>query len=498
MCGVVGIIAHKPVAGELYDSLIHLQHRGQDAAGIVTYDQRCHVKKGLGLVRDIFNEQNMARLQGQAGVGHTRYPTHGGYSDEEVQPFWTEVPYGIALAHNGNLVNYPELAREITVNEKRYLNTTSDTEVLLHLFAGALNHISYVEDGATFFDHLCRAVERVFQRASGSFSAISVIVGKGLVVFRDPHGIRPLARGERRNPDGSVDYIFASETTMFYALGYQLVGNVRPGEVIYVNEAGELFSRVVRAAEFTPCVFEYVYFARPDTMMNDVSVYRARLRMGQNLARRWKERYPDVIPDIVIPAPSTANTAALSVARELGVRYSEGLYKNPFIGRTFIMPGQQERKRSVKYKLVPQETEIRDKKVMIVDDSIVRGNTSKEIIKMIRDFGAREVYFISACPPVKFPCFYGVDMPTKSELIAGRRTVEEIRRFIGADLLLYQEIADLAEAVTRKGDHCIDRPCMACLDGHYITGDVDETKMLEMEHQRNRDRSSRKKVEITV
>ncbi len=278
---------------------------------------------------------------------------------------------------------------------------------------------------------------------------------------------------------------------MFYALGYDPKDNVLPGEVVYIDEDYTVHRRILTAKAFTPCIFEYVYFARPDTMMNHVSVYRARLRMGQNLAESWKKKHPDKLPDIVIPAPSTANTAALSMAHALGVRYSEGLYKNPFIGRTFIMPGQTERKKSVKYKLVPQEIEIRNKNVMIVDDSIVRGNTSREIVKMVKDFGANEVYFVVACPPVKYPCFYGVDMPTKSELIGSRLSVDEIESFMGVDALLYQTIEDLVEAVTRKGDHNIDHPCVACLSGEYITNDVDEKKMQEMEEARAADRQNR-------
>lgn len=279
---------------------------------------------------------------------------------------------------------------------------------------------------------------------------------------------------------------------MFYALGFELDGNVAPGEVIYIEENGTIHSRTLKNEQFTPCIFEYVYFARPDSIQNEISVYRSRLRMGQNLAKRWKEEYPDITPDIVIPAPSTANTAALSFAHELGVRFSEGLYKNPFIGRTFIMPGQEIRKKSVRYKLVPQEFEIRDKTVLIVDDSIVRGNTSKEIVRMVREFGAKKVFFVSACPPVKFPCFYGVDMPTRGELAAAQRSVSEIQEYMGVDILMYQKIDDLVEAVTRKGEHNIDRPCMACLNGRYVTGNVDEHTMQNMEQQRNHERSKQK------
>ena len=489
MCGIAGIYSHKSVAAELYDCIIHLQHRGQDAAGIMTYDDRMHKEKGMGLAKEIFNEENMSLLTGNIGISHNRYPTHGGFSHGEVQPFWTSVPYGIALAHNGNLTNYQELAEEITKQDSRYLNTNSDTEVLLHLFADQLHEDKPPESSEEFFKLLCGAVSTIFNKVKGAYSVTAMIIGKGLVVFRDPNGIRPLVKGERSNGNGGKDFIFASENSMFYSLGYEPKGTVLPGELIYVNNEGQVFNRRLVQKEFNPCIFEYVYFARPDATLNDVSVYRARLRMGQNLAQAWKEKHPEKNPDIVIPAPSTANTAALSFAHELGVRYSEGLYKNTFIGRTFIMPGQEERKKSVKYKLVPQELEIRDKKVLIMDDSIVRGNTSREIVRMLRDFGAREVYFAVACPPVKSPCFYGVDMPTRDELIAGNKSEKEIEKYLAVDALLYQEIDSLVEAVTRKGDHHIDRPCMACLDGQYVGNDVDDAKIDEMETMRENDRN---------
>ena len=489
MCGIAGIYSHKSVAAELYDCIIHLQHRGQDAAGIMTYDDRMHKEKGMGLAKEIFNEENMNLLTGNIGISHNRYPTHGGFSHGEVQPFWTSVPYGIALAHNGNLTNYQELAEEITKQDSRYLNTNSDTEVLLHLFADQLHEDKPPESSEEFFKLLCGAVSTIFNKVKGAYSVTAMIIGKGLVIFRDPNGIRPLVKGERSNGNGGKDFIFASENSMFYSLGYEPKGTVLPGELIYVNNKGQVFNRRLVQKEFNPCIFEYVYFARPAATLNDVSVYRARLRMGQNLAQAWKEKHPEKNPDIVIPAPSTANTAALSFAHELGVRYSEGLYKNTFIGRTFIMPGQVERKKSVKYKLVPQELEIRDKKVLIMDDSIVRGNTSREIVRMLRDFGAREVYFAVACPPVKSPCFYGVDMPTRNELIAGNKSEKEIEKYLEVDTLLYQEIDSLVEAVTRKGDHHIDRPCMACLDGQYVGNDVDDAKMDEMETMRENDRN---------
>ena len=470
MCGIAGIYSHNPVAPELYESVVHLQHRGTDAAGIMTYDDRMHKHKGLGLARDVFKQKNISLLKGNIGISHNRYPTHGEFGHGEVQPVWTSVPYGIAIAHNGQIINYDELVSEVTNEGQRYLNTTSDTEVLLHIFAEELRKNGNPNTSEEFFELLCNAVTTVFSKVRGAYSVTGIVIGKGLFAFRDPRGIRPLVKGERDN-NGGTDYIFASENTMFYSMGYESKGNVLPGELIYVDNDGKVFSKRLVKEEFNPCIFEYVYFARPDAVLNDVGVYRSRLRMGQNLAEAWKKKYPDIKPDIVIPAPSTANTSALAFAHEIGVRYSEGIYKNHFIGRTFIMSEQEERKRSVRHKLVPQKTEIQDKKVLIVDDSIVRGNTSREIVKMVKDAGAKEVYFVSACPPVKHPCYYGVDMPTYDELIVNSKNGSDKRilpDILGVDILLYQEIDDLVEAVTRRGDHHIKNPCMACLDGHYV------------------------------
>lgn len=487
MCGIVGIYSHEPVAAELYDSLIHLQHRGQDAAGILTCSDRFYPKHGLGLVREIFSPQDILTLKGNFGIGHTRYPTAGGCSEADIQPLWIGSPRGIALAHNGNLVNYDKLEHEIRYEQHRHLNSSLDSEALLLLLADYLSVGSYSDvDEEKFFDVICNGVKNIYDRVEGSYSVVSLIIGKGMLAFRDPHGIRPLVWGERQREDGQVDYIFASETTAFYALGFEPKGDLQAGEVAYVNQAGKLFRRVVAAKSFTPCVFEYVYFARPDATLDGVNVYRARLRMGQNLARYWRETYPDILPDNVIPAPFTANTAALSFAHELGVRYSEGLYKNPFIGRTFIMPNQKARTRSVRYKLTPQRTEIENKTVLIVDDSIVRGTTSREIVKMVREYGAKEIYFVSSCPPIINPCFYGIDIPSRSELIAAQDTQEEIRKYLGVDKLLYQRQEDLVEAVTRRGQHHIERPCMACMDGMYICGDIDEKRIAVLEQKRQR------------
>ncbi|OAI49923.1 amidophosphoribosyltransferase [Gammaproteobacteria bacterium SCGC AG-212-F23] len=489
MCGIVGIYAHAPVAAELYDSLIHLQHRGQDAAGILTCNQRFYVKHGLGLVREIFSADDILKFHGHYGIGHTRYPTAGGYNLSDVQPLWIGSPYGIGLAHNGNLVNYKQLADEIRYQKHRHLNSSIDSEVLLHLLADGLDQGEYVaDDGSAYFEKICGAVKYIFSRAQGSYSVVNTIIGKGLLAYRDPHGIRPLVFGERNNADGSKDYIFASETTMFYALGFEPKGDIQPGEVAFVNEKGTLFRRIIEQRQFRPCIFEYVYFARPDSTLNEISVYRSRLRMGQNLALRWKEKFPEIVPDVVIPAPFTSNTAALSFAHEIGVRYSEGLYKNPFIGRTFIMPDGKERSRSVRYKLTPQKTEIKDKKVLILDDSIVRGTTSKEIVKMVREFGAKEIYFVSTCPPIQYPCYYGIDIPSRKELIAAKLSEAEIEKYLGVDKLLYQTQEDLVEAVTRKGNHHIERPCMACMDGQYITGNINTEKLQQLENIRTSER----------
>ena len=378
MCGIVGIYSHESVAAALHESLIHLQHRGQDAAGILTSDERFYPKHGLGLVREIFTPNDLEKLKGNIGIAHSRYPTAGGYSEADVQPLWIGNPRGIALAHNGNLVNYAALATQIRTEQHRHLNSSLDSEILLQLLADGLAQGSYDQNNEDkFFQQLCRAYKQIAERVEGAYSVVGIVIGKGLIAFRDPHGIRPLVWGERKLSDGTTDYIFASETTPFYALGFEPKGDLQPGEVAYVDKNGKLHRHVVAAKQFTPCVFEYVYFARPDATLDNVSVYRARLRMGQNLAKKWKQEYPDTLPDVVIPAPFTANTAALSFAHELGVRYSEGLYKNPFIGRTFIMPNQSARVRSVRHKLTPQRTEIENKVVLILDDSIVRGTTSE-------------------------------------------------------------------------------------------------------------------------
>ncbi|PIR74151.1 MAG: amidophosphoribosyltransferase [Candidatus Magasanikbacteria bacterium CG10_big_fil_rev_8_21_14_0_10_47_10] len=489
MCGIIGIYSHKPVATEIYDGMIHLQHRGTDAAGILTCENgRFHVKKGSGLVRDIFHPGNMTRLQGNWGLGHNRYSTTGDSSDiENAQPRYANSPYGIAMVHNGNLTNYYDLKKELAEVDRYNSNTDSDIETLVSIFASRLNSLPR---HTPIFEAICAAVESVFDRAKGGYSVIGIIAGQGMFAFRDPHGIRPLVYGARHNEDGTHDYIFSSENTMYYPLGFRLRDDIGPGEVMLIDTQGNRFRRTLRRDTFTPCIFEYVYLARPDAVMNNISVYRARLRMGQNLARKWKREHPDILPDVVVPVPFSSNTAALSMAHELGVRYTEGLYKNAYVGRTFIMPGQEKRRKSVLQKLSPQETELRGKVVMLLDDSIVRGTTSKEVVRLVRDAGAEKVYFVSACPEVKYPDFYGIDIPTQSELIASKLSVEEIEKFIEADILMYQDIDDLVEAILRRRDHGIDRLSMPCLDGWYVTGDIDVEKMEEIERQRTVERAS--------
>ncbi|MDX1900539.1 MAG: amidophosphoribosyltransferase [Gammaproteobacteria bacterium] len=501
MCGIVGIYSQNSVAAELYDSLIHLQHRGQDAAGILTSSERFYVKQGKGYVREIFSSDDVAQLHGNMGLGHVRYPTAGGYGLSDVQPLWIGSPRGIALAHNGNLINYPALAAEMTQQKHRHLNSSTDSEVLLHLIAEGLEQTpDAADDGEAFFQQLCAAIQYVFSRAQGSFSVVSKIIGKGLVAFRDPHGIRPLVSGVRRHVSGQSDYIFASEDSMFSALNFISTGDVQSGEVIFVNRSGRVFRKQLQTKTFSPCIFEYVYFARPDSTLDGVSVYQTRLAMGEKLAAAWQEKFSDCLPDVVVPAPFTSNTAAIAFARVLNVRYAEGLYKNPFIGRTFIMPNQAERHRQVRYKLMPQKTELAGRSVLILDDSIVRGNTSREIVRIVREAGAKEIYFVSACPPVKHPCFYGIDMPSQNDLLAANKNDDAIRDWLGVDRLLYQTENNLVEAVFspphnpaneiqfhRKNESpSLDsiQPCMACLNGCYVTGKVTDNEKTQLKNAR--------------
>lgn len=483
MCGVVGIVSSQPVNQGLYTALTVLQHRGQDAAGIVTWSEEYGLKqrKSNGLVRDVFRQRHMDRLKGHVGIGHVRYPTAGGSKSSEAQPFYVNSPYGICLAHNGNLTNYDELAELLTRQDRRHLATNSDSEVLLNVFA---HELGIRVDGCPTPENIFDAVKAVHRRCKGGYAVVAMIIGFGIVAFRDPNGIRPLILGERKS-DGSTDFMVASESVALDALQFDIVRDVKPGECLYIENDGVLHSRDYEGEiRHTPCIFEYVYFARPDSILDDLSVYKTRLRMGEQLAGKIVRDFPDHDIDVVIPIPDTSSTSALQVAYHLGVKYREGFIKNRYIGRTFIMPGQAERMQSVRRKLNAIPLEFRNKNVLLVDDSIVRGTTSQQIIKLAREAGARKVYFASAAPPVRYPNVYGIDMPAASELIANGRTTEEIEELIGADRLIYQDLHGLVRAV-RHGNSDITEFDTSCFSGEYVTGDVTEEYLDELEAHRN-------------
>jgi len=483
MCGVVGIVSAQPVNQDLYNALTVLQHRGQDAAGIVTWSDEHGLKqrKSNGLVRDVFRQQHMERLKGHVGIGHVRYPTAGGAKSSEAQPFYVNSPYGICLAHNGNLTNYDELADLLIREDRRHLATNSDSEVLLNVFAHELQTRT---NGRPTPENVFDAVEAVHRRCKGGYAIVAMIIGFGIVAFRDPNGIRPLVLGERQS-EGARDFMVASESVALDALQFERVRDLRPGECLYIENDGVLNSRDFPGeTRHTPCIFEYVYFARPDSILDDLSVYKTRLRMGEQLAGKVVRDFPDHDIDVVIPIPDTSSTSALQVAYHLGVKYREGFIKNRYIGRTFIMPGQAERLQSVRRKLNAIPLEFRNKNVLLVDDSIVRGTTSKQIIKLAREAGAKKVYFASAAPPVRFPNVYGIDMPAASELIANGRTTEEIQQLIGADRLIYQDLHGLIRSV-RHDNSDIAEFDTSCFSGEYVTGDVTEEYLDELEQRRN-------------
>ncbi len=485
MCGIVGTIGNQDVALDIYEALLALQHRGQESAGMVTYNSQFHMRKSMGLVRDVFKNSHIQNLRGNVGIGMVRYSTVGTGSFEEAQPFIVNSPYGISLIYNGTIYNSWELKEELFRLDLRFTNSNNDAEVLLHLFANGLTQAR----GVTLFDRIRQAVFHVFRRAKGGYSVALLIAGKGLVVFRDPHGIRPLVWGQRLGkPHG--EHLFASENTMFQFLGYEFHRDVEPGEVIFVDLQGTVHSAVVLQQEFRPCVFEYVYFARPDALLNGVSVYRSRLRMGQNLAEKIKRVHPNLPIDVVIPIPTTASTAALACAHELGARYTEALVKNQFIGRTFIMPGQRLRQRANRYKLSVIDFEVKDNNVLLVDDSIVRGNVARHIVSLMRAHGAKNVYLASASPPLRWPDLYGIDLPTREEYLAYNKTEEEIRQILGVDVLVYQDLEGLVEAVTRRGDLKFTRPHTAFFDGDYPTEGVTEEVLQQIERNRQQERES--------
>jgi len=471
MCGIAGIVACDSVNQDLYEALTVLQHRGQDAAGIVTCEGgRMHMRKDSGLVRDVFHTRHMRNLKGNMGIAHVRYPTAGCTSSAEAQPFYVNSPYGITLAHNGNLTNAESLQQDLFVMDQRHLNTDSDSEVLLNVFAHELQEIGKlrVETGDVF-----QAVAGVHLRCRGAYSVVAMITDFGLIGFRDPFGIRPLAYGRRETARGT-EYLIASESVAMDVLGFTLVRDLQPGEAIVIRADGSLYTRqCAEHPQYSPCIFEYVYFARPDSKIDDISVYKARMRMGDKLADKILRERPEHDIDVVIPIPDTSRTAALQLANRIGVKYREGFIKNRYIGRTFIMPGQQLRKKSVRQKLNAIDLEFRGKNVLLVDDSIVRGTTSEQIIQMAREAGAAKVYFASAAPPVRYPNVYGIDMPAVEELIAHDRSEAEIQRELGCDWLIYQDLADLIDAV-QKGNPAITRFDTSCFDKDYVTGDVDQ------------------------
>ena len=468
MCGIIGIVANGPVNQDLYDGLTVLQHRGQDAAGIVTSDGgQLFLRKSNGLVRDVFHTRHMRRLSGDMGIGHVRYPTAGCSSSAEAQPFYVNSPYGISLAHNGNLTNAEQLKEELYQEDLRHINTSSDSEILLNVFAHEL-----AKSGKLRIDEndVFEAVAGVHKRVKGAYAAVAMITGYGIVAFRDPHGIRPAVFGTRMGESGKPEYMVASESVALDAQGYQILRDLEPGEAVFFTRAGEMFMRqCADKPSYAPCIFEYVYLARPDSVIDEVSVHKARLRMGTKLAEKILRKYPDHDIDVVIAIPDTSRTSAMELAYRLEVVHREGFIKNRYIGRTFIMPGQKQRKKSVRQKLNAIDVEFRGKNVLLVDDSIVRGTTSAQIVQMARDAGAKNVYFASAAPAVRYPNVYGIDMPVPEELIAHGRSEEEVAEEIGADWLVYQDIEDLVQAVHEENGKLSEFDC-SCFNGEYVTG----------------------------
>ncbi len=496
MCGVIGIVSQSSVNYAIYEALTVVQHRGQDAAGMVTCeDLRVHLRKDDGLVRDVFRSRHMAQLIGNVGIGHVRYPTAGSDSKAEAQPLYVNSPYGIALGHNGNLTNAAELSGELFREDLRQLNTNSDSEVLLNVFAHELRESIGTSRLQLTPDDIFRAVSRVYERCRGAYAVVAMIVGYGLVAFRDANGIRPLILGEKFESD-QKSVLIASESVALDVLGYSSVGDVGAGEAIFVDLKGNIHRKLCsNRPSLSPCIFEYVYLARPDSIIDDVAVYKSRLRMGEKLGHRLLEVWPEHDIETVIPVPDTSRTCALQLANVIGVKYREGFIKNRYIGRTFIMPGQAERRRSVKQKLNAIDLEFRGKNVLLVDDSIVRGTTSQQIIQMARDAGARKVYFASAAPPVKYPNVYGIDMPVAEELVANNRTTTQVCQRIGADWLIYQQLEDLVDAV-REGNPLIKTFDSSCFDGKYVTGDVTWDYLSALEKQRNDEKRSDMRNEL--
>jgi amidophosphoribosyltransferase len=483
MCGIVGVISRQPVNQLLYDALLLLQHRGQDAAGIVTMlDTKCFMHKARGMVRDVFRTRNMRALPGTVGLGQVRYPTAGNaYNEEEAQPFYVNAPFGIVLVHNGNLTNAQALKKELFDIDRRHINTESDTEVLINILAHELEREA--RNLPVTPEEIFKSVRAVHRRVKGSYAVVALIAGHGLLAFRDPYGIRPLCYGIADTPEGP-EVMVASESVALEGTGHKFVGDVAPGEAIFIDLEGRVHrQQCAESPSLNPCMFEFVYLARPDSVMDGISVYQARLNMGETLAQRLISTMPPNEIDVVIPIPESSRPSAMQLAQKIGKPYREGFVKNRYVGRTFIMPGQGVRKKSVRQKLNAIGVEFKGRNVLLVDDSIVRGNTSKEIVQMAREAGANKVYMASAAPPVRFPNVYGIDMPTKEELIAHGRTTEEIRQYIGADVLIYQDV-DAMKRVVAALNPRVQSFEASCFDGHYITGDVTAEDFETMKAQR--------------
>jgi len=482
MCGIIGVVSKAPVNQLLYDGLLVLQHRGQDAAGIATCDgSTFHMHKSSGMVQDVFQTRHMRSLKGNAGIAHVRYPTAGSFSAAEAQPFYVNSPFGIVLGHNGNLTNSAQLKQEMFRQDLRHINTNSDSEVLLNVLAHEIEHTAH--SAVLNADMVFEAVAAVHKRCRGAYAVVAMIANFGLLAFRDPNGIRPLVIGKHESENG-VEYIVASESVALDVLGYKLVRDVAPGEAVFIDMDGNFFSRqCAEKPKLNPCIFEYVYLARPDSVIDGISVYQTRLHMGESLAEKIHREWNHLDIDVVIPIPDTSRPSALQLANALNLTYREGFIKNRYIGRTFIMPGLALRKKSVRQKLNPIGMEFKGKNVLLVDDSIVRGTTSRQIVQMARDAGANKVYFASAAPPVRFPNVYGIDMPSRDELLATGRTDEEICAEIGADALIYQDLEALVNDV-RLSNPKIEHFDCSCFDGNYVTGDVDAAYLANIEAAR--------------
>jgi amidophosphoribosyltransferase len=482
MCGIVGVFGHNPVSQVIFDSLSMLQHRGQDAAGIATYfDERFYLEKGNGLITEVFDAGNMARLLGNIGIGHVRYPTAGCASVAEAQPFYVNSPYGIVFAHNGNLTNVADIVQSLFETDMRHLNTSSDSEVMLNVFAHAMARRGAVKPNE--FD-IFAAVEEVHRRCKGGYAVVAMIAGVGMVAFRDLNGIRPLVFGTRQE-GGKTEYMIASESVALQVSGFKLEHDLAPGEVIFIDHNGELFNHVsLQAHEKAPCLFEYVYLARPDSTMDGASVYQCRINMGIKLAEKIKREWSHLPIDVIIPIPSTSRIAAQEIATRLNIPYRDAFVRNRYVGRTFIMPGQAQRKQSIRRKLNPIPQAFQGKNVMLVDDSIVRGTTIREIVAMTREQGAKNVYVCSAAPPVRYPNVYGIDMPARSELVATGKTVQQLAKDIGADELIFQDLQDLKDSITEAAPD-LTHFDTSVFDGNYVTGDVTEEYLATLEKQRN-------------